>query len=627
MLSITARCYGSYQGIRCWVLLLGFVSYWEGLYSRQVVAQEAAKTIEQFVPADVTGALFVDDAAETGRQFQATGIGTMLASADWQPFRETILAANVPSIVHLRPWFGIDWSDLSQFSVPLSFVMLSDKPTESAAALIINTRRDPRAGEILRERAANYFQERGALVSNQPLRKGRRTSFQMPSSWAGSRSPVTLEQAGLLAFVTSATGAEALSRFWNQTTAPSLAQSEPYQQAIQTALGLRPEKHVIRVWLKPLSLVRTLSTTLQSPQRSRRDWLAIAERQGLDSVRAIGAILTVKSTGAPDFELAFSILAPRPYAKAFRMANLVPGSRLDPAPFISNSVASWSLIYQDVPQWFSGFGDLFDEFADPDNPGALRDILDAAKEDPEGPQIDIEKEIVGRLVSGLVWVRDDGATKSPRNPDGTREMYLLTVRESDQLQAVFKKYFQGDDLAQVSDIPGGMMWSTAQGHPLLLDTGETNRETITSLAVTDGRLWLCTDARWLRDAFTNPIAAKPLSGDKRFAEIVTLLGRHQAESDSLRSYIRLDQAWQSPYGHLVKTVPGESSDLRSQVLRRLLCNSKGPEPKQVFASLPPWTRVGPALGTSGILLRATPAGFEGYLVIIPSGADMTPGHP
>ncbi len=587
---------------------------------RYGVAQEDSAVLESHIPDDVQFALLMNNAADTAMRFQATPIGKMLRSPDWQPYYSLLHEMNSPSLLHIRPWFGVDWADVSEFSVPAAFLIFRDAKSEVAAALLVDSQTDTMAAETLLERSATYFKARGASLVTEVLPNGRRTLYQLPAEFGGSSRPVSLRQHGLLALVSSRNGAEALQHFWNQTRRASLFQLEEYRGAIHGASESLKGEHGIRFWCRPLALAHSIAKKPEDGSRLRQDWLASAERQGFDALRAIGGVLVVSPAECPSLDVAYSIHSRQPYAKACQMASLLPGVWRDPPSFVLDSVASWSLMYQDVSLWFDGFGFLFDEISDPESPGAFRDVLEAVRKDPEGPQIDIEKEIVPRLTPGFVKVHDYEATRTAQNPDGFRALYQLTVRECDPLRAVFKRYFQGDEAVRVSEIGGQVMWSTATGHALLFDTGEEKGVTITSLAVVDGAVLLCTDADWLRSALLNANPDKPLSKSPLFMSAATFLLSHQSEADSLRSFSRVDENWRGPYRQLVEAKSNVMADPRIRLLEWLLCPMSGDRRSEVIARLPAWTSVAPSLGVVAISLRATPVGFEGFLGVLPPTA-------
>lgn len=590
---------------------------------RYGLAADHLAELESRIPKDVEFTVIMNDAAKVGMQFRATSIGKMLKSSDWQPYYSVLHETSVPCLLHLRPWFGVDWADVSEFSVPMAFLIFRDAKSEIAAALLVDSRSDTVAAETLLERSTRYFKERGARLVTTSLPNGSRIVYQLPAEFLGNSRPVSLWQQGYLALVSSQSGAEALEQSWNQTSAASLSQLEAYQGSIRAASESIAREPTMRFWIRPLALAHSIAKKpADGSRRRRRDWLASAERQGLDALQGIGGVLALSGAESPSLEVQFVIHARRAYAKGMQMASLVPGAWRDPPPFVSDTAASWFLMYEDVNLWFDGYGYLFDEINDPESPGAFRDVLEAIRRDPEGPRIDIEREIVARLAPGFVEVHDYEGARSAQNPQGFRALYQLAAVESDQLRAVFERCFEGDDEVHVSAVGGQTMWSTTTGRDLLFDTGEEKDVAITSMAVIDRAVLLCTDADWLRSALLNAKSDNPLFKSPAFVSAKNFLASRQSSADSLWSFKRVAEDWKSPYQHLREAKSDADANLRIQLLEWLLCPSSSNRRRELLARLPPWTVVGPSLGTVAISLRVTPAGYEGCLGVLPATAPI-----
>jgi hypothetical protein len=123
---------------------------------------------------------------------------------------------------------------------------------------------------------------------------------------------------------------------------------------------------------------------------------------------------------------------------------------------------------------------------------------------------------------------------------------------------------------------------------------------------------MSTDADWLRTVLQHPESPHPLATSETFSIAAQFIRAHQTESDSLRSYIRMDDFWRPAYQQLLGGVRDES-ELKSQLLQLLLCSINGPERDRVITSLPGWKSVSGWLGVSAASLRPAAHGFSGHI--------------
>jgi hypothetical protein len=596
---------------------------------RTTCGQEAGQPrsqIERFIPAGAILAVSTDDAAAVAKQFSATPLGGMLRAKSWEPYFAALQQTHTPCVLHLKPWFGIDWRDVSEFPTPACICLLADAKSKPAWALVVDARQRPEAAPALCDRVAAYFQGRKAVVTQE--KEQDRIIYSLPAAAEGADEVVTLTRDGLVAFVTSREGADRLAAVWKSSQGASLAEAAAYRDVQQQAGTLMQPPADIRWWLRPLELVRALPAPPAKAERRRRDWRTSAEKLGIGGLQAIGGTIRLARADSARIEGALAVLAPRPFDKALRLASLRPGEWRDPPPLAAADTAVWSLSYRDVKLAFEGLGTAFDVKAGPDNEGSFRDFIDGLQADADGPQVSVRREVLPRLKPSLVQVSDLGGPRAQWNPGGRRSLMMLEIAGAADLEKVFRRWFAPDvgKRVRLETVRGHSLWAAAAGHNLFFDFKEAEELTITSLAITDTALLLSTDEAWLRSILEAKEPANPLTKDGRFAAAASYLKMHESPQTALRSYARSAALWQLPYER-IQGGKSDDDDAAAQTLLALLLFGKANEiPPKLAGTLPNWRDVSPSLGTWAVSLRVSPGGFAGIIGILPANPPNAGGR-
>lgn len=592
--------------------------------SRFAAAQQPLDELSAWVPGDSQLVILAANAAETLRRFDATEPGKTMQLPAWQRYLQALQSARRPSAFHLRPWFGLDWSDLRSTPAPVAFWMVRRSPTAATLVLAIDCRHDPMMAKRLATRAAEYWRESRGTPQVEQSGPRRQTTWRMPTGFAGSPQPALIENGGRLFFLAGPDGAAGFMEDASRSPNGPLAKSAEYQAAMGQAAKSLADAHEIRLWIRPLPLAKgwetkgapapnTKTTTKKKSSQVERDWVAAAERQGLGAVQAVGIVGRVHAKPGRVLELALAVPVKRPFTSAMQLASLVPGPWVDPFPAVTADAVGWSIVYQDIQPWFKGFGFLFDEAVDPESPGSFQDVLDGIREDPEGPRITVEKDIIARLVPGATQVRDHGGAKTAENPQGIRVAQRFQAKEGDQLREVFQRYFQGDENVGREVVGDVTIWSTKSGHSLLFETGEEREVTFTSLALGRDYLMLCNDVAWLRQLVKTPAAGKSLKSSPGFQAVAAAIQQRAGANDSYRGYIQLGQDWGKSFerARTGQHPAGAERSVQDRLVEVLFCPGPTAGRAEILRQLPRWSDLPNPWGVSGSAFGLGPAAFQG----------------
>ncbi len=162
----------------------------------------------------------------------------------------------------------------------------------------------------------------------------------------------------------------------------------------------------IRWWLHPLGYAEAArASTPEGKRRKGKSILEVLRNQGVGAVEGIGGLVDFASEGL-EIVHRTAIYAPPPYKKAMKMAVLPNRTDFMPQPWAPHDVATYATFYFDILNAFDNFGPLFDELFGQGANGAWIDAVEGLEKDPNGPQINLRKELI--RTSGPARERADG---------------------------------------------------------------------------------------------------------------------------------------------------------------------------------------------------------------------------
>lgn len=577
----------------------------------------AWSSMNRAIPATAQMVVLLEDAHDVAELFRRSEFGTMLASESWKPFLDSLRTERVGCLLNPRPWFGVDWEDVAEVSAPAALFVFSTDTQQPTAALLLDVRDNASQAEALRKKAAAYFQSVQARRMDEAASADKRTVFEFTEKSGLKRQRVSFERDGRLVFVSDKAGADRLAKFWRDDEgAGALGAEADYNSIFEKSASVRGSS--IRWWVRPLPLAQKLRRPPPPGRRSSRgDWVASMERLGIEQVRAVGGTIELTPGQLPEWDIKLGVVAPKPYAKAMQMAVLQPGAWRPPTNWVHDSVDFWGTAYRDPTQWFKGLGSVFDEVVDPGSPGAFNDVVEAIKNDPCGPRIDVTNEVVPRLDKMMTQVSDHGGQKNERNPDGRRVMMVLSTAEGRKLAEVFGAMFEGDSAVAREKVRESDIWSTKGGEPLFIAAGQRQRLSVTCLAVASNVVYLSTHKDWLLSVLQGTGEGSPLSKHPRFAAIEAYLENRGGAQASAWGIGMFGGTLRFPYEQIRGGKPNENNEVIRELLELLLFGTSEEIDPKLAALLPDWNEVAPAIGSGAAVISPTPTGFAGYWGIWP----------
>jgi hypothetical protein len=227
----------------------------------------------------------------------------------------------------------------------------------------------------------------------------------------------------------------------------SLADVKSFREIIDRcqndAAGIAPH---VRWFVDPIGYAEVVrDAAAATRKRKRSDMTAAMKAQGFGAVRGVGGLLTFAAEQYEILQNAY-IYAPalakageEKYELAARMlAQSIPDPLAVPA-FVPDNVSSFVAGAWDIQKSFEYIDTMVDEIAGEE--GFFDDLIDSLKNDPNGPQIDIEEDLVAHLGNHVVAYTD---AQMPVTPTSERMLLAIELTDAEAMKASIKKALQTD---------------------------------------------------------------------------------------------------------------------------------------------------------------------------------------
>jgi hypothetical protein len=194
---------------------------------------------------------------------------------------------------------------------------------------------------------------------------------------------------------------------------------------------------------RPIAMGRIIKEAAKIDRGKQVDILNLLQRQGFDAIAAIGGQLTV---GHGDFDLlhkGFIWAPPVPgeperFRLAARMLRPINDDDSQVPAWAGPEIASFARVNWELSEAFWYAESLVDDaLGEP----IFRDLLDGIRDDEEGPQIDIEKNVIPNLGRHVIVITDN---QLPADLRSERMLVAIEARDAKVLREAVRKTLEVD---------------------------------------------------------------------------------------------------------------------------------------------------------------------------------------
>ncbi len=415
----------------------------------------------------------------------------------------------------------------------------------------------------------------------------------------------------------------------------------------------------LRWFVKPLPFA-TAWREANPPREKRKgpDYVAILGRQGFDAVQAAGGVL-VFSEGPHSMRHHSFIYAPALEGRdpasadrfdlAARMLRFPAAADIAPAAWVPADMGGWTTLQWDVQTAFTAAETLVDDIVG--DTGVYDDVIASLKEDPDGPQIDVEKDLVACLGKRITVI---SGHVEPLGIDSDRLVIALECADEPTVAATIAKVMNADGDMQKIELGGQVAWELIdRSHAIPKLEVETPGGVIThaddedeaasrrqrlrekeekllphsTVTVARGHLLIASHRDILERVLTAEAAGDELAESADYKLTMVEVARFAPGETAARSFGREDVSIRPTYELLRQGSMPKAQSIFGQLLNGVLGDGKPGtvrEQKIDGSTLPEFDLVRQYFGTVGTAFEVYPDGWRLTGVALPRSGQAEP---
>ena len=633
------------------------MSFHRNLFAALVVAtcwaqsSPAADATDRFLehaPVNTCLAVYSHDLAATCAAFTKTELGGKLAGQPFEPLIASLYQRGKASALRLRPLFGFDWSDLAATRDSGGMLVFPLDDGAQGVVWLFSPAEVQRDTPRCLTAAAEYFNSHGFQGSTSTRGGANFSAFAPPRDRESEPTRVLFATSKLYGVANSQAAADAVLAV---TADKSLAaQSNVVSFADADTNVEESDLSSVRFLLRPFQLwelVRAQNKDAaaaesdESDDDSEEDEVAAAKRIGLSAVQWVAGKLRFADESC-EWAVDATMQIERPYRGAMRIFEFQPGPLSKLPDWIASDVTTAGVWRWDFPLAMKGFGTLYDQANEPGpyGEGLFEDMLDGLRDDPEGVQVDLRRDIFQQLAPELTRISDAGPAADGDSSDEANQetpgrwLYVADVPDVPRVVDALSRFYKGDERVKRQSWSGFDVW-TVEGNASLFVEGESDSlVTVRGLAVGDGKLIFSTDAALLRDAVEQTTRGAKLADDQGWQRLLEWSQAHTDETTAFQSLLRPDRLLEPSYTAATSGPPPmpeeatseddeapqvQAEPLAARLLRVLLFGDTSEGKEVPYSAAPQFEVLRDALEKGAIVMSQTEGGWMIRFGVINSG--------
>jgi hypothetical protein len=615
-------------------LKVAWLASWCWALSSLGIASAAVPASEALLPNTTKGYLSVPNVDLLLEQWNKTQLGQLMNDPIMQPFVEDFRdqLRNRWSQSHEK--LGITWEDLQ--GVPggeVAIAMIEPAKNEAAMALVVDTSGHDAERKALLDKIHANLTVRKAKISQRDVYGARVTVYDLPKTEDHpARQVLIAAQDNLLAVSDNAKVIEGILSRAGGGTKDSLSELDAFAGVMRRAADAAgDQKPNLRWFIEPFGYVEAMRAASTQPRRKGQDMLKVLAKQGFTAIEGIGGYVNLASD---QYEMLHrtAIYAPgnkqakEKYKLAARMLKFPNGGDLRPQPWVPRELASYSTFNLDMKNAFESSSTLVNEIVGDE---VFEDVLDSILTDPNGPKIDIRKDLVAHLGSRATVLAD---YELPITTKSERMLFAAETTNGTALAATIDKSMRTDPEAHQRSYNGHIIWEIIEEKSQLpmvtienappfgpnagggADDEEEHERVLPNSAVTvaHGHLLVATHIDFLIKILDKMDSRDQLSAAADYQIVQTELDKLGVPEVCARIFTRTDEQSRAVYELIKSGEMPESESMLGRLLNSMLGDAKTGVPRKQRIdgkNLPDYDAVRRYFGPSGTIVTSEPDGW------------------
>lgn len=516
------------------------------------LARGGAPPSDSILPADTVAYLSIRNLPDAVDKWERSQFGKLLDDPAMQPFTDHLLGLVEARWTKVESKVGLTWEELKELpSGEFCLAMTPSGRNRSATSLLLDvTGKLDRVDSVMAKIGAALI-NKGATRHKQVIGSAEAVVFHLPAA-RKARRRVIRKRDLLVHFVKNGTlivtddlkAAAVLEAAFHGGNAKTLAAHPQYKNVMAraTAAGSKQAADV-RWFVRPPEVVRIRRADSRVPRREGEiDVMGIAKRAGFDSIEAVGGAHWFEQ-GPYDSRYRVAVFAPPPYRGAMRMLNFPVGLPKEAPAWVPETITSCMSFNWNVQEAFEGFGYVFDAYLE--ERGAFNDLIDSVREDPNGSQIDLRKDLVGQLGHRAVLITDHTL---PIQPGCRRSLIAVETGNSKLLERNIRKALSTDPTVKVKRFLDHTIFEMHDDQPPPVPGSGVRRKVPPSgICVAHGHLLAATHVELLHKVLQAARAQHNFAGSGDYRRVKANLEKLADGQVSVRAFYRTAESVRPTY--------------------------------------------------------------------------------
>ena len=391
----------------------------------------------------------------------------------------------------------------------------------------------------------------------------------------------------------------------------------------------------VEYFVRPLGIARVLRAIGGKHSKSNADMLAVLRNQGFEAIKCVCGEIEF-GTDTLDIAHRGYVLAERPLPKSAAVLDFPNKASGDVPNFVGPNISTLLATNWNAEAFWKTEG-LVDELAG--TPGVFHEVIEGIKVDPNGPRIDIEREVLPHITNDIYSISD--SKPGAADVDSRRNLIALRLSNSPAMAKVLDRAMQNEPDAELVDFKGHTIWKVVHrddeevtdlasdfggdfGAPPAGQAGQQPAPWLSNWAITvyGDYLMFASHVEMIEDAIVQAESGElsPLVEEQDYQRVkAALVEQFGSDARSAWQVVRTSMAYRVQYELFREGKLMDSQSMLASILDRLLQNEgemRIKKQKLDGKKLPPYEKVARFLQPGGVMFRSTDSGWSFGVVML-----------
>lgn len=426
----------------------------------------------QLLPDTVAGLIRVPNLPKFCDAWEKTNVGQLMEEESMQPFIEaqrSRLKEYLDSIDHkvgIRPK---DLYEIASGEAVLSWLPFEQDERRPFAVCVVADVRGRRAKAEAALTAIDKDLKDGAWVRKDVTYRGQTVRIYdgkpKPGQLKVEQIAITLDDTRIIAADRDSVVTDILDAIAGEPKGKSISSLPEFRsvlmrstEAVREPISQSGGTPGVEWFARPFPMARVLREAFDVDRRNQVDIVKLLENQGFDALKAAGGIFVLAGEKFDMLHRGFVLGKTGELEEGARMLQFFNAPYALIPAWVHEDVATFNRVNLRIEEAFWASETLINEaFGDV----IFRDIIDGIREDEDGPQIDIEKNVLPNLDDQIILITDNTL---PADENSERMLVAIRVKDAEAIQKAIRKAMEVEpDASKLDVVPGVEIWRVERG--------------------------------------------------------------------------------------------------------------------------------------------------------------------